>query len=203
MSAIEDLERRNETRFDEQTFVDFLDSLEPGFGWESGRWELIDGLPIEMPPATRRHGFIAQNLERLLAAALSTAHPHLDAIREAGIRFENDPMFRPVADVIVFDVEKEASDGNDRFYETCRLIGEVMSTSTRQYDLLQKRRRYTELPDCLHVLFIEQGRLYARHWARSQGWAEAVYERPDDLIDLPEFGFACHLKDLYARTDLA
>ena len=69
MSAIEDLERRNETRFDEQTFVDFLDSLEPGFGWESGRWELIDGLPIEMPPATRRHGFIAQNLERLLAAA--------------------------------------------------------------------------------------------------------------------------------------
>lgn len=203
MSAIEELERRNATRFDERAFVDFLKSIEGRSGWDGGRWELIDGVPIDMPPATLRHGAIARVFERLLASALSQNGLPLEATREVGVSHPSDPTFRPVADIVVFDPKEELTSGEERFLKSCRLVAEVLSPSTEPYDLVFKRRRYVELPDCVHVLMIEQDRMRVRHWARRNDWTETVYEGPDDRIDLPEFGFTCRLRDLYARTDLA
>ena len=203
MSAIEELERRNETRFDERAFVDFLKSIEGRSGWDGGRWELIDGITIDMPPATLRHGAIARVFERLLASALSQNGLPLEATREVGVSHPRDATFRPVADIVVFDPQEELASGGERFLKSCKLVAEVLSPSTEHYDLVFKRRRYAELPDCLHILMIEQDRMRVRHWYRRNDWAETVYERPDDPIDLPEFGFSCRLSDLYARTDLA
>jgi Uma2 family endonuclease len=203
MSAIEELERRNETRFDERAFVDFLKSIEGRSGWDGGRWELIDGVPIDMPPATLRHGAIARVFERLLASALSQNGLPLEATREVGVSHPSDATFRPVADVVVFDPTEEMASGGERFLKSCRLVAEVLSPSTEPYDLVFKRRRYTELPDCRHVLMIEQDRMRVRHWSFRNGWAESIYDKPDDRIELPEFGFACIVRDLYIRTDLA
>ncbi|MCQ0987248.1 Uma2 family endonuclease [Jiella marina] len=203
MSAIEELERVDNTKFDEKAFVDFLESIGGRSGWdEGGRWELIDGIPIDMPPTTLRHGAIARVFERLLASALSQNGLPLDATREVGLSHPNDPMFRPVADVVVFDPQEEISAGGDRFLKSCQLVAEVLSPSTEHIDLLFKRRRYTELPNCLLVMIIEQDRMRVRHWARQKDWAETVYEDPEGVIDLPQFGFSCALRDLYARTDL-
>jgi Uma2 family endonuclease len=203
MSAIEELERRKEARFDERAFVDFLRTIEGRSGWDGGRWELIDGIPIDMPPATLRHGAIARVFERLLASALSQSGLPLEATREVGVSHPSDTTFRPVADIVVFDPQEELASGGQRFLKSCRLVAEVLSPSTEPYDLLFKRRRYAELPDCLHVLMIDQDRMRVRHWSRRNGWAETVHEEPDERIELPEFGFSCRLRDLYARTDLA
>ncbi|MCW4113585.1 Uma2 family endonuclease [Aurantimonas sp. MSK8Z-1] len=53
MSAIEDLVRRGERKFDEAAYLHLLAELPAG-----DRWELIDGIAIEMPPATIRHAVI-------------------------------------------------------------------------------------------------------------------------------------------------
>ena len=155
-----------------------------------------------MPPATFIHSTIAENFERLLASAFSRNMPGLDVRREVGVRHPRDEFFRPVADVVVYEASELKGRDKDRFFGTCQLICEVLSPSTRHHDLVFKRRLYMEMPDCLHILFIEQDMMRARHWSRESGWAETLYTDPDDRIDLPEFGFACAVRDLYARTDL-
>ncbi|EAU41712.1 hypothetical protein FP2506_14804 [Fulvimarina pelagi HTCC2506] len=203
MSAVEELERLDVAKFDEAAFVEFLENNGGASGWgEGGRWELIEGLPIDMPPATIAHGIIAQNFERLLLGALISRELNLDVQREAGVRHPTDEFFRPVADLIVYDAAERQGRNKDLFFQTCQLVAEVLSPRTRHHDLLFKRRRYLELPTCKHVILIEQDEMRLRHWARSADWAETVHADPDDPIELPEFGFSCRLKDLYARTDL-
>ena len=204
MSAIEDLERRPNAKFDERAFVEFLEGNDAQSGWqEGGRWELIEGVPIDMPPATFNHGIIAQNLERLLFNTAAVDHLTLDVHREVGLRHPTNASFRPVADVVLYDPAERLGRGHDRFYGTCRLIAEVLSPSTRHYDLVFKRRLYTEMPDCLHILFIEQEVMRVRHWARTSNWDETVYTDPEARVDLPEFGFSCGVRDLYARTEVS
>ncbi|MDY8108593.1 Uma2 family endonuclease [Fulvimarina sp. 2208YS6-2-32] len=204
MSAVEELERQALEKFDERAFVDFLQDIDDRSGWgDGGRWELIGGIPVDLPPATIGHSIIAQNLERMLANALGCNRPDLDVLREVGVRHPLDEYFRPVADVVVYEVAELNGRDQDRFFETCQLVCEVLSPSTRHHDLVFKRRRYIELPGCQHILFLEQNEMRARHWSRASGWAETVYSAPSDRIALPEFSFSCHLKDLYARTDLA
>ncbi|KQT54851.1 hypothetical protein ASG43_04720 [Aureimonas sp. Leaf454] len=179
-------------RFDEASYLDFLARHED----VDARWELIEGIPIQMPPATMRHGRIASNLERLLSAALARAASRYDGRREAGIR-HSSPDFRPVADVAIVDPREEEDDGGDRFYDDCPLIAAVLSPSTEHYDLIWKLPRYQELAACRHVLRIAQTESCVRIFSRDAGWAETVLRDPDDRIDLPEFGFSCSLADLY------
>ena len=203
MSAVETLERLDITKFDEAAFVEFLENNGGQSGWgEGGRWELIRGMPVDMPPATIGHGTIAENLERLLFTALSVHRPDLDVRREIGIRHIADEYFRPVADVAVYETSELNGRDQDRFFATCQLVCEVLSPTTRHHDLLFKRRRYTELPGCQHIIYLEQNQMRARHWSRSSDWSETIYEAADALIELHKFGFSCRLKDLYARTDL-
>ncbi|MEN3794410.1 Uma2 family endonuclease [Fulvimarina sp. MAC3] len=197
MSAVEELVSRARSRFDEASFLDFLDERS-----DDGHWELIEGIPFMMPPPSMRHRAIAKNLERLLNAALRAAQLPLEADREVPLRHPTDTSFRPEADVVVIDPDEEVARPTDRFYETCRLVAEVLSPSTEHVDLVTKRQRYTELPECQHIVILSQNEMRLRHWARSCGWAERVYMDPEAVFDLPEFSFSCRLKDLYARTDL-
>ncbi|MBC8130505.1 MAG: Uma2 family endonuclease [Rhizobiaceae bacterium] len=184
-------------RFDEATYIDFLIRRED----EDGRWELIEGIPIQMPPATMRHGRIASNLERLLSAVLARAGSSHDGRREAGVRY---PLadFRPVADVAIIIPRQEMDDCDERFYDECLLIAEVLSPSTEHYDLIWKLPLYQELPDCRYILMISQHEFAMRFYSRNADWVERSFRSPDDLIDLPEFGFSCRLGDLYRGTPI-
>ena len=49
------------------------------------KWELIDGVPMMMPPPTLMHQRIAANLDRMLNAHLEAAKPGWRADREVGV----------------------------------------------------------------------------------------------------------------------
>ena len=40
-------------------------------------------------------------------------------------------------------------------------------------------------------------------YAKNRKWERVVLERPDDVIEMPEFGLRCVVADLYAGTPLA
>jgi Uma2 family endonuclease len=161
------------------------------------RWQLIDGEAfVMMSPATHPHQMISRNLARLLDKALEQHRPDLAALQEVGIRSDEHPDFLAVADVAVVDGQVENEVYGSRYY----LAAEVLSDSNTRESISRKRFLYAASPDCLHVLIVSQRDVAVEVWSRSQDWKGRVYRSPDDLIDLPEFGFTCRVADLYRGT---
>lgn len=163
------------------------------------RWQLFDGEPYVMrSPATGRHQKIAANLDRKLTAALEVTRPELDVLREIGLKMEAYPDFLPVVDLAVVPAEV----GDTLYFETFYLAAEILSPSNSHEHISLKRARYAEAPDCLHVLIVAQDDFCVEVWSRSHGWQGRVFRSPEDIIELPEFGFACRLGDFYRGTPI-
>jgi Uma2 family endonuclease len=161
------------------------------------RWQLIDGEAfVMMSPARLPHQRIGANLVKLLDPALATRRPDLVALQEVAVRLDSHPDFLAVADVAIvnFDVD-------DVVYEAgFHLAAEVLSDSNTHEFISRKRELYAEAPFCQHVLIISQKDFAVEVWSRSNDWKGRVLRSPDDLIELPEFGFACRVADLYRGT---
>lgn len=178
--------------FTPDRFMKFLESRP-----DEERWQLIDGEPVMMmTPPTLVHQRIGANLERLLNDALEVHRPDLSAVHEVGLFIEGYENFRPVSDLAIIDYDVEDVHYTGKFH----LAAEILSaTNTREFIGL-KRQRYSEAPHCLHVLILAQNEFAIEVWSRSNDWQGRVYRSPEDLIELPEFGFSCVLRDLYRGT---
>lgn len=166
------------------------------------RWQLIDGEAfMVMSPATRPHQMIGRNLSRSLDKALETQRPDLAALQEIGIRSEAHPDFLAVADVAVADVAVVDAEVENEVYGTrFYLAAEIPSDSNTREAISRKRKIYAASPDCLHVLILSQKDFAVEVWSRSDGWKGRIYRSPDDLIQLPEFGFSSRVAELYRGT---
>ena len=162
------------------------------------RWQLIDGVPVMMPPPTLRHQRIGANLLRLLSDTLDRTRPELAVLYESGLRIEGVPAFLPVPDLLV--VEQLVGEGSyaDRFY----LTAEILSDSNTQEYMSLKVERYAQHPSNLYSLIIGQREVSVEIWSRSKNWDGVVLRSPEDVLELPEFGFRCVLRDLYRGTPL-
>jgi Uma2 family endonuclease len=67
------------------------------------KWELIDGVPMMMPPPTLMHQRIGANLDRLLNAQLEKVRPEWRSDREVGVWLKGDEKYNPEPDVTVID----------------------------------------------------------------------------------------------------
>lgn len=161
------------------------------------RWQLVDGEAfMMMSPARLPHQRIALNLILLLNASLSEHRADLVAMHEVALRVEAFPDFLAVADAAVVDYEVEDIVYGTGFY----LAAEVLSESNTHESISRKRTIYATTPECLHVLILSQKEFAVEVWSRSNDWKGRVYRSPDDLIELPEFGFSCTVADLYRGT---
>ena len=166
---------------------------------EEERWQLIDGVAVMMPPPTLRHQMIGGNLHRLLGDALDRSRPELGVLLESGLRIEGVPAFLPVPDLLVLDLPVGEGSYANRFY----LTAEVLSDSNTEEYISLKVERYAQHPANLYSLVIGQKDFHVELWSRADAWKGVVLRSGDDLIELPEFGFRCAVRDLYRGTPLA
>ncbi|MBM3759261.1 MAG: Uma2 family endonuclease [Acidobacteria bacterium] len=86
------------------------------------------------------------------------------------------------------------------------LILEVLSPSTRSYDLTTKRKEYFHIPTLRHYLTIDSESIEARLYSRDskQTWPKdpQIFTDPKSLIPLQALRIKVKLKDLYAQTGL-
>lgn len=86
------------------------------------------------------------------------------------------------------------------------LILEVLSPTTRSYDLTTKRKEYFRIPSLRHYLTLDSESIEARLYTRdaNQTWPKdpQVFTDPKALISLSALRVKVRLKDLYAQTDL-
>ena len=91
------------------------------------KWELIDGVPMMMPPPTLAHQQIADNLTQLLNARLRKGKPEWRAVRDAGVWLQGDEKYNPEPDVTVIDASPPPGQiYAQRFY----FVAEVLSASS-------------------------------------------------------------------------
>src|SRR4051812_4913819 len=164
------------------------------------RWELIAGIPMMMAPATRDHQRIAANLDRLLGDALEKHRPEWTSYQRVGLNLAPvTPDYDPEPDVVVVDAD---APGDERYSDRFYLAAEVVSKSDRK-TVESKRDVYRRHPDCRCVLVIEQYRIEVSISLLSgSSWTERRLNKPDEELNLEDFGLRCTLADLYRGTAL-
>jgi Uma2 family endonuclease len=122
------------------------------------KWELIDGVPMMMPPPTLMHQRIARNLETLLNTHLQGARPEWQADREVGVWLKGDEKYNPEPDVTVIETAFALEQIYvERFY----FVAEILSETDRREVLEAKLAYYQQHEHNKCVLFVRQDRVGA------------------------------------------
>jgi len=163
------------------------------------KWELIDGVPMMMPPPTLMHQRIARNLETLLNARLQKVRPEWQAEYEVGVWLRGDKKYNPEPDVTVIDAAIALGQIYvQRFY----FVAEVLSESDKKAVLEAKLRYYQDHEHNRCVLFVRQDRVGADQYNRPAAWRRRQLSKPGAALTFPDIGTIGRLGDLYKFTPL-
>jgi Uma2 family endonuclease len=162
------------------------------------RWHLIEGLAVMMAPPSLAHQRIALNLCELLNRAFAAQSRDLYAYHEIAIRLPGVINFQPEPDVVV----APGPASYELYAEDFRLVAEILSPSNTRTEIELKLRRYREAANNQYVVVIEPREFLVEIYARSRQWERAILKKPDDPIEMAEFGLRCSVGDLYRGTPL-
>lgn len=180
------------------TIEEFLDW--PGDG-SAHKFQLIDGDPVAMAPASVTHGIVQANLVRFLGNHLAGTGCYV--VVEPGIipRIRSEANFR-IPDVAV---SCERDDHGLRALAEARLIVEILSPSN-EAETRESVWAYATLPSVREILLVRSTRI-AAELLRRQGdatWpANSEILGPDTILRLDSIEFSCPLAALFEGTHLA
>ena len=172
------------------------------------KWELIDGVPMMMPPPTLLHQRISGNIQRLINTVLDRDHPAWRADCEIGLRLPADLKYNPEPDVTVIDRDIAIDQiYAERFYFVAEVLSEAnrpeaRDGSDRPQVLAVKLAWYKKHPHCRAVLFLEQRRVAGELHVRGKRWRTTTLAAPADRIVIPDIGDIGPLGALYRDTPL-
>ncbi len=178
-------------------------SVEAFFAWQEGRverYELVNGFPVRMMTGARNvHDDIVVNVLAELRTQLrgSGCRPFT---ADGSVETRPGQIRRP--DV---GVDCGQRDPNDYKAALPRLIVEVLSPSTRDFDTFGKLDEYKEVASLEHILLIEPNTPLVVMWFRDAGrlWRERRSEGLDANVDLPELSLTLPLRAIYEGINLA
>lgn len=179
------------------TVEEFLDW--PGDG-SAHKFQLIDGEPAAMAPASVTHGIIQANLVRLLANHLAGTGCHV--VVEPGIipRIRSEANFR-IPDIAV---SCERDEHGLRALAEAKLIVEIFSPSN-EGETRESVWAYATLPSVLEILLIRSTRIAAELLRRQDDatWpANPEILGADAVLCLDSIEFSCRLAALFDGTHL-
>lgn len=161
--------------------------------------EYVDGWVRAMTGATVRHNQVAVNTLVHLANSLK-GHPCRPFGSDMKLRIRDQKKTRfyyPDLQVIC-----ESNAPADQFQDNPKLIIEVLSPSTRQYDLDEKLNAYLSIPSLQWYVILEQHQPIAIVLRRTDnGFLREVYEGLDAVIDLPWLGCSLLLSEVYRNVE--
>jgi Uma2 family endonuclease len=171
--------------------------LEQYYEWEldhpGEKYEYVDGLIVAMSGASPRHNMVAGN-----AFALLHAH-FLGRCRVLGsdqrVATLDGLHTYPDAVVACGKMELTTYKGTGTLHNPYLLV-EVLSPSTREYDLGEKLERYQTIHALRDVLLIDSEATEVHHVRRTaDGWETRRFHDLADVVDIGELRLA--LADIY------
>ncbi len=158
------------------------------------RHEYVNGQLIDMPGEYLKNNRIARRLSVILSLALNDAVYNIFT-HDAKLKIPNEKSyFYP--DLFVTD---EVLDEEQYIAYSAILVTEVLSKSTRAYDVFDKLIKYKKIPQLQYCLMIEPfKKTVTLHLKDDQDeWQIEDYGEPDEIIKLPALNVNFRLSDLY------
>lgn len=172
-------------------------SAEEYLEWEAKqelRYEYIDGEILAMTGGTLPHAKIYLNFYRAL-------YPHLRQrgcetyVSDAKVQAsENSRYFYPDLVVTCHPDDLKARD----FIQHPKIIVEVLSPSTANYDRTKKLKHYRQIPSLQEYVLIDSEEITVEVYQRGEGkmWHYYEYEA-GEAVFLPSIEFECAIELLY------
>jgi Uma2 family endonuclease len=172
-------------------------TVEEFFAWQEGqaeRYELVDGFPIRMMAGARNvHDDIVVNVLAELRNQLRgrECRPFTG---DGAVETKPGQIRRP--DI---GVDCGRRDPNATRAALPRVVVEVLSPTTRDFDTLDKLEEYKMVISLERIVVIEPNAPEVIVWTRVDGrsWGRAACRGLDQAVDMPEIGVTLPLKEIY------
>lgn len=172
--------------------------------WDSGDttlFQLVDGQPVAMAPASFVHGYLQGELSRLIGNHLRARGSACDVIVNPGVV----PKFLSTHNFLVPDLGVTCVPVRPGavMIEDPVLLVEILSPSNR-LQTWQNVRSYVSMPSMLDILVLRSDRVTAEllHRQADGSWPDEPSLHLRGSLTLDSIGFELDLAQLYARTGL-
>jgi len=172
-------------------------TVEEFFAWQEKqpeRYELVDGFPVRMMAGAKNvHDDIVVNVLAELR----------NQLRGGGCRpFTSDGSVETKPGQIRrpdIGVDGGRRDPNATKATSPRVVAEVLSPTTRDFDTIGKLEEYKLVDSLQRVVVIEPNAPEVIVWVREddRSWRKAVYRGLEQEIDMPEIGATLALAEIY------
>lgn len=167
--------------------------------WEEGQpgnWKFDGFAPVAVVGGTVEHAVISGNIyaslrDRLRGSPCRAVTGDLKVMVAGRIRYPDFP-------VVCTPLARGATSASEPV-----VLFEVLSESTRRTDQLTKNQEYRDTPSVQHYVMLEQERIAATVWARSDGNWVGHLLGADALLSMPELGVELPLSEFYDGVELA
>ncbi|MGP9820926.1 Uma2 family endonuclease [Salinarimonas sp. NSM] len=158
------------------------------------RWELVDGQPRLMAGASNVHDDIVVNILTELRR-LTRGGPCRPFTGDGAVETRPGRLRRP-------DVGLDCGrrDPQARIAALPRLVVEVLSPSTRDFDAFEKLEEYKRIASIAAILLVEPNRPLVVAWTRAgeDGWSRTIVEGLEQRLELPVLDLVLSLDAFYA-----
>ncbi len=167
------------------------------FAWQerqSERYELVDGRPLKMMAGARNvHDDIVVNCVISLGNQLRGG-PCRPFTGDGSVETLPGQIRRPD-----LGVDCGHRDPNGLKAAVPRMVVEVLSPGTRDFDTIEKIGEYKAVASLDHIVFIEPNAPQVVHWTRDpeRSWVQSMIEDMEEILDLPDLGVALPLREIY------
>jgi Uma2 family endonuclease len=171
------------------------------FAWQekqADRYELVDGSPLRMMAGAKNvHDDIVVNVLAELRNQLrgSSCRPFTS---DGSVETKPGQIRRP--DI---GVDCGRRDPNGMTASSPRVVVEVLSPTTRDFDTIGKLNEYQTIDSLEHILVIEPNAPEVIVWIRGvdRSWRKNLHKGLDQEVDMPEIGVTLSLAEIYEGVE--
>lgn len=172
-------------------------TMDEFFAWQerqAERYELVGGFPLKMMVGGRNvHDDIVVNIIVALGNQLR-GKPCRPFTGESAIETLPGQIRRPDVGVDCGPREPNGFKATEP-----RLVVEVLSPGTRDFDTFEKLGEYKTVERLDHIVFVDPDCAEVVHWVPTpdRRWERHVVEDLDGALDLPDLGLSMPLREIY------
>lgn len=167
---------------------------------QDGKWELVGGEPIlMMTGASETHDLVVVNLLSWLRTALRGG-PCRPTTDDVAARMIGGNVRRPDVTIACGPPDPTSLESKEP-----RAFFEVLSPSTRSFDLLKKPEEYKRLPSLRHIVLVDPARPRVWLWSRSDEnapWTDTDVEGLEATVALSALDLSLPMAEIYDGVPL-
>lgn len=177
-------------------------SVDEFFAWQerqSDRYEFVGGAPVPMTTRQRNtHSLIVANVVAELGRQVRGSS-RCAFTGDSSVETYHGQVRRPDA-----GVDCGRRDPNGFSAAEPRLVVEVLSPSTRDYDTFDKLAEYKSVETLDYILYVEPNTPDVSLWQRTdtRAWMREGIEGLDRVVAMPALGIELALAELYDGLDV-